>query len=85
MTTRRDPSERLAEISNLYEPLRGVLREVPHNDDMLWLIARCKKLEAALEKIDGPYEIDWADKARLRDFIKNQKAIARAALEDSDE
>lgn len=35
----------------------------------------------ALDKVNGPYEIEWADKSRLRDFINNQKGIAKQALE----
>ena len=37
----------------------------------------------ALEKIDADYEVDWADKARLRFFIKNQRMVAREALHAS--
>lgn len=43
-------------------------------------IEAAEKLTEALEQINGEYEIDWADKARLRDFIRNQKNIAGRAL-----
>lgn len=34
----------------------------------------------ALGEVDAEYEIDWASKERLREFIKNQRMVARRAL-----
>lgn len=45
------------------------------------LMKTIDELMGALETVIGPHEVDWADKARLRDFIRNQEKTAKRATE----